>query len=124
MKYLLILFTTALFSQTTKQDTLFVNVDKADKINIESRKKESCNELKLTLKKQTYFDSLVLILNKSNKRLKRKVNKKNTIQFNDFINNDTTKFLNQMDQFVVFIIYNKKKYYEIKDFIYYEIAQE
>lgn len=121
MKYLLILFTTILFSQNMKKDTLFVALNK---VNIENLGGKSFNGKRIIIKEQIYFDSLILSLNKSCKNLKRKADKSNTIEFNHFINMDLTDFINQMEKFVVFIIYDKKKYYEIKDFIHYSRTQE
>lgn len=121
MKYLLILFTTVLFSQNMKKDTLFVSLNK---VNIENLGKKSFNGKMIIVRKQIYFDSLTLNLNKSCKSLKRKAHRDNTIEFNHFINMDLRSFINQMEKFVIFLIYDKKKYYEIKDFIYYDRTQE
>lgn len=121
MKYLLILFTSVLFSQNMKKDTLFVSLNK---VNIENLGEKSFNGKKIIIRKQIYFDSLILNLKKSCKSLKRKAHKGNIIEFNHFIDMDLTNFINQMEKFAIFIIYDKKKYYEIKDFIYYDRTQE
>jgi hypothetical protein len=123
MKYLFLLFTSILFSQNTKQDTLYVYANKTDWNKNESWNKKSFNEVELTLKKDNHFDSLVFTLEKSNKRLKRKVNKNNSILFKDFIK-DEIIFFKLMEKFVIYIIYDKKKYYQIISSTHYGKIQE
>ena len=123
MKYLFLLFTTILFSQNAKQDTLYVYTFKTDLNKNESWSKKSFNEVELTLKKYNHFDSLVFTLDKSGKQIKRKINKNNSILFKDFIS-DETKFFKQMENFIIYIIYDDKEYYQILSSIHYGITQE
>lgn len=123
MKYLILLFTTILFSQNTKQDTLYVYLNKTDLKKNESWNKKSPNEVELSLKKHNHFDSLIFTLQKSKKRIKKNVTENETILFKDFII-DETKFFNLIEKNTVYIIYDKKKYYQIINSIHYGITQE
>lgn len=120
MKYLILLFTTILFSQNTKQDTLYVYLNKTDLKKNESWNKKSPNEVELSLKKHNHFDSLIFTLQKSKKRIKKNVTENETILFKDFII-DETKFFNLIEKNTVYIIYDKKKYYQIINSIHYGI---
>lgn len=119
MKYLLLLFAPILFSQHIKSDTLFIYNTNSLKIE----KKLLCNERIIHIGKQTHFDSLILTLKKRNNNLKSNVKKENTFLMNEFLEMNFVELLNFMSKNTVFII-DRKKYYEIKDYVLQDRVQE
>jgi hypothetical protein len=123
MKYLLILFTSLVFSQkSTYIDTVYINFSKlTDKVSCEGCEKSECPIIKLTLRNVRNYDSLVFYLKKIPKF---KINRVNIIGINDFAEKLNFNLLKNLHKQNIYFIYDKKQFYTIDAIIIHERTQE